>query len=116
MSFHGKQATVFVLVLVLLVLSFISIALRCFARISIRGFGWDDWLMVMAFVRRAHYLSILLTNKFKILFAASVVPLYYCVLAALGVEEKYLTIQDKYAANHVCSNPQSPKKESLDLN
>lgn len=100
----------FVLVLVLLVLSFISIVLRCFARISIRGFGWDDWLMIMAFVRRVHHISVLLTNKFKILFAASVVPLYYCVLAALGVEEKYLTIQDSYAANHVCSNPPSQQK------
>ncbi|KAF1343740.1 hypothetical protein BDV97DRAFT_364626 [Delphinella strobiligena] len=84
MSVHGKQATVFVLVLVLLILSFISIVLRCFARISIRGFGWDDWLMVTAFI----------------LFAASVVPMYYCILAALGVEEKYLTAQNKSAANH----------------
>lgn len=42
----------FVLVLVLLVLSFISIVLRCYARISIRGFGWDDWLMITAFVRK----------------------------------------------------------------
>lgn len=100
----------FVLVLVLLVLSFISIVLRCYARISIRGFGWDDWLMIMAFVRRIHHLPVLLTNKLKMLFTASVVPLYYCVLAALGVEERYLTVQDEYAANHVCSNSSSLKR------
>jgi hypothetical protein len=46
---EGRSLSIFVVTLVFLILSFISVALRCFVRLRlVRAFGWDDSLMVLA--------------------------------------------------------------------
>ncbi|KAL2834866.1 hypothetical protein BDW59DRAFT_155686 [Aspergillus cavernicola] len=46
---EGRSLTIFVVTLVFLIISFISVALRCFVRLRlVRAFGWDDTLMVFA--------------------------------------------------------------------
>ncbi|EAA63717.1 hypothetical protein AN3146.2 [Aspergillus nidulans FGSC A4] len=46
---EGRSLSIFVVTLVFLLLSFISVALRCFVRLRlVRAFGWDDSLMVLA--------------------------------------------------------------------
>jgi cation-transporting ATPase 13A1 len=48
---EGRSLSIFVVTLVFLILSFISVALRCFVRLRlVRAFGWDDSLMVLAMV------------------------------------------------------------------
>lgn len=44
---EGKQLSTFVIALVSLVVTTIVIAVRCVVRMSIRGFGLDDWSMVI---------------------------------------------------------------------
>ncbi|BCS27257.1 uncharacterized protein APUU_60305A [Aspergillus puulaauensis] len=45
----GRSVSIFVVTVVFLVLSFVAVALRCFARLRlVRAFGWDDSLMVLA--------------------------------------------------------------------
>ncbi len=47
----GRSVSIFVVTVVFLVLSFVAVALRCFARLRlVRAFGWDDSLMVLAMV------------------------------------------------------------------
>ncbi|KAL4809962.1 hypothetical protein BDV18DRAFT_150402 [Aspergillus unguis] len=44
---EGRSLSIFVVTLVFLILSFISVVLRCFVRLRlVRAFGWDDALMV----------------------------------------------------------------------
>ncbi|KAL4736301.1 hypothetical protein BDV11DRAFT_194077 [Aspergillus similis] len=46
---EGRSLSIFVVTLVFLILSFISVALRCFVRLRlVRAFGWDDSLMLLA--------------------------------------------------------------------
>ncbi|KAL2861150.1 putative integral membrane protein [Aspergillus lucknowensis] len=46
---EGRSLSIFVVTLVFLILSFISVALRCFVRLRlVKAFGWDDSLMVFA--------------------------------------------------------------------
>ncbi|KAL3496790.1 hypothetical protein BJX62DRAFT_63132 [Aspergillus germanicus] len=46
---EGSSLSIFVVTLVFLIISFISVALRCFVRLRlVRAFGWDDALMVLA--------------------------------------------------------------------
>ncbi|KAL3482259.1 hypothetical protein BJX99DRAFT_252965 [Aspergillus californicus] len=46
---EGRSLSIFVVTVVFLIISFISVTLRCFVRIRIvRAFGWDDSLMVFA--------------------------------------------------------------------
>lgn len=44
---EGKQLSTFVIALVSLLVTTIVIAVRCVVRMSIRGFGLDDWSMVI---------------------------------------------------------------------
>ncbi|KAJ9254840.1 hypothetical protein DTO207G8_3370 [Paecilomyces variotii] len=45
----GASTTIFVVTLVLFVISFISVCLRCFVRLRlVRAFGYDDGLMILA--------------------------------------------------------------------
>lgn len=47
----GASTTIFVVTLVLFVISFISVCLRCFVRLRlVRAFGYDDGLMILALV------------------------------------------------------------------
>ncbi|RDW86917.1 putative integral membrane protein [Aspergillus mulundensis] len=46
---EGRSLSIFVVTLIFLILSFLSVALRCFVRLRlVRAFGWDDSLMVLA--------------------------------------------------------------------
>ncbi|KAL6240001.1 hypothetical protein BDW75DRAFT_226706 [Aspergillus navahoensis] len=46
---EGRSLSIFVVTLVFLILSFISVSLRCFVRLRlVKAFGWDDSLMVFA--------------------------------------------------------------------
>jgi cation-transporting ATPase 13A1 len=46
---EGRSLSIFVVTIVFLALSFISVCLRCFVRLRlVRAFGWDDALMVFA--------------------------------------------------------------------
>ncbi|KAL4921988.1 hypothetical protein BDW62DRAFT_208146 [Aspergillus aurantiobrunneus] len=46
---EGRSLSIFAVTLVFLIISFVSVALRCFVRLSlVRAFGWDDALMVLA--------------------------------------------------------------------
>lgn len=48
---EGRSLSIFVVTIVFLALSFISVCLRCFVRLRlVRAFGWDDALMVFAMV------------------------------------------------------------------
>lgn len=50
---NGRSLQIFVVTLVFLIISFISVCLRCFVRLRlVRAFGWDDGLMVFAMVYR----------------------------------------------------------------
>jgi competence protein ComGF len=49
--FEDHQLSLFVISCLLLVFSTVVIVFRCMARSSIKGFGWDDWLMFAAQVR-----------------------------------------------------------------
>lgn len=50
-EFKGRSEPIFVVTVVFLGLSFISVCLRCFVRLRlVRAFGWDDALMVLAMV------------------------------------------------------------------
>lgn len=46
---NGRSLQIFVVTLIFLIISFISVCLRCFVRLKlVRAFGWDDGLMVFA--------------------------------------------------------------------
>ncbi|OOG00014.1 hypothetical protein ASPCADRAFT_126894 [Aspergillus carbonarius ITEM 5010] len=48
-EFKGRSESIFVVTVVFLGISFISVCLRCFVRLRlVRAFGWDDALMVFA--------------------------------------------------------------------
>lgn len=49
---EGRSLAIFVTAAVMVGLSVITVAMRCFVRLYIvRSFGWDDGLMVIALVR-----------------------------------------------------------------
>lgn len=51
MPLVGRSLAIFVVSLVMAIISFITVALRSFVRVYlVRGFGWDDALMVAALV------------------------------------------------------------------
>ncbi|KAE8389780.1 hypothetical protein BDV23DRAFT_156481 [Aspergillus alliaceus] len=48
-EFKGRSEQIFVVTIIFLGISFISVCLRCFVRLRlVRAFGWDDTLMVFA--------------------------------------------------------------------
>lgn len=50
-EFVDRSASIFVVTIVFLGLSFIAVCLRCFVRLRlVKAFGWDDALMVFAMV------------------------------------------------------------------
>lgn len=51
LELHGKQATLFVMTVVFLIISVVVVSLRCIARWKIRAFGWDDYFMFAGTVR-----------------------------------------------------------------
>ncbi|KAH1406794.1 hypothetical protein KXW28_000309 [Aspergillus fumigatus] len=49
LSFPDRSASIFIVTLVFLGLSFIAVCLRCFVRLKlVKAFGWDDTIMVAA--------------------------------------------------------------------
>ena len=50
-EFKGRSEQIFVVTIIFLGISFISVCLRCFVRLKlVKAFGWDDIFMVFAMV------------------------------------------------------------------
>lgn len=50
-EFKGRSKSIFIVTIVFLCISLIAVCLRCFVRLKlVKGFGWDDGLMVSAMV------------------------------------------------------------------
>lgn len=51
MPLVGRSLAIFVVSLVMMIMSIVTVSLRVFVRVYlVRGFGWDDTLMVAALV------------------------------------------------------------------
>ncbi|KAH0336821.1 hypothetical protein KCU81_g8435, partial [Aureobasidium melanogenum] len=81
---EGKQLSTFVIALVSLLVTTIVIAVRCVVRISIRGFGLDDWSMVIG----------------QVLFFCTCVVVMYGCNTGIGVRDIYLTSEQLVDARH----------------
>ncbi|KAH0168273.1 hypothetical protein KCU82_g5556, partial [Aureobasidium melanogenum] len=81
---EGKQLSTFVIALVSLLVTTIVIAVRCVVRVSIRGFGLDDWSMVIG----------------QVLFFCTCVVVMYGCHTGIGVRDIYLTSEQLVNARH----------------
>ncbi|KAG9515246.1 hypothetical protein KCU93_g9542, partial [Aureobasidium melanogenum] len=81
---EGKQLSTFVIALVSLLVTTIVIAVRCVVRMSIRGFGLDDWSMVIG----------------QVLFFCTCVVVMYGCNTGIGVRDTYLTSEQLVDARH----------------
>ncbi|KAG9731453.1 hypothetical protein KCU73_g11589, partial [Aureobasidium melanogenum] len=81
---EGKQLSTFVIALVSLLVTTIVIAVRCVVRMSIRGFGLDDWSMVIG----------------QVLFFCTCVVVMYGCNTGIGVRDIYLTSEQLVDARH----------------
>lgn len=86
MPLEGRGLAIFVTSLVLMIISIVTVSLRCFVRsVIVRAFGWDDILMLAALVKQSF--RILCDQIDLIHFQALFIVLAICCMigAAYGV-------------------------------